>query len=173
MPGSLAKSRAARSVERPRTVGVGGIAWADGKNAVDRPDDGLRVRCDGTGRNEACCEQHLPEVAHGIPSRDSDTSLVHGGAIRGGPVRPDPHSEWMRHNGAQWRGNVKSSWRSGPSGRAEHDFRIGFRFSLDYTPYLILLLALGGRPFTRLFWLAAFAGFAVNAWGAAVFNRLY
>jgi len=45
--------------------------------------------------------------------------------------------------------------------------------SLDYTPYLILLLALGGRPFTRLFWLAAFAGFAVNAWGASVFNRLY
>jgi hypothetical protein len=52
-------------------------------------------------------------------------------------------------------------------------FQFGFRFSLDYTPYLILLLALGGRPFTGLFWLAAFAGFAVNAWGAAVFNRLY
>ncbi|HYS11059.1 MAG TPA: hypothetical protein VEP66_20140 [Myxococcales bacterium] len=52
-------------------------------------------------------------------------------------------------------------------------YQFGFRFSLDYTPYLILLLALGGRPFTRLFWLAAFAGFAVNAWGASVFNRLY
>jgi len=52
-------------------------------------------------------------------------------------------------------------------------YQFGFRFSLDYTPYLILLLALGGRPFTGLFWLAAFAGFAVNAWGAAVFNRLY
>ena len=52
-------------------------------------------------------------------------------------------------------------------------YQFGFRFSLDYTPYLILLLALGGRPFTGLFWLAAFAGLAVNAWGAAVFNRLY
>jgi hypothetical protein len=52
-------------------------------------------------------------------------------------------------------------------------YQFGFRFSLDYTPYLILLLALGRRPFSRLFWLAAFAGFAVNAWGAAVFNRLY
>jgi hypothetical protein len=52
-------------------------------------------------------------------------------------------------------------------------YQFGFRFSLDYTPYLILLLALGGRPFTGLFWPAAFAGFAVNAWGAAVFNRLY
>ena len=52
-------------------------------------------------------------------------------------------------------------------------YQFGFRFSLDYTPYLILLLALGGRPFTGLFWLAVFAGLAVNAWGAAVFNRLY
>jgi hypothetical protein len=52
-------------------------------------------------------------------------------------------------------------------------YQFGFRFSLDYTPYLIVLLALGGRPFTRLFWLAVLAGVAVNAWGAAVFNRLY
>ncbi|HET9752073.1 MAG TPA: hypothetical protein VFP52_03905, partial [Myxococcales bacterium] len=28
--------------------------------------------------------------------------------------------------------------------------QFGFRFSLDYTPYLIVLLALGARPFTRL-----------------------
>ncbi|TMA08807.1 MAG: hypothetical protein E6J86_18000 [Deltaproteobacteria bacterium] len=52
-------------------------------------------------------------------------------------------------------------------------YQFGFRFSLDYTPYLVLLLALGGRRFTGLFWLAALAGVAVNAWGAAVFNRLY
>lgn len=52
-------------------------------------------------------------------------------------------------------------------------YQFGFRFSLDYTPYLIVLLALGGRSFTRVFWLAALAGVAVNAWGAAVFNRLY
>ena len=52
-------------------------------------------------------------------------------------------------------------------------YQFGFRFSLDYTPYLILLLALGGRRFTSVFWAAALAGFAVNAWGAAQFNRLY
>ena len=52
-------------------------------------------------------------------------------------------------------------------------FQFGFRFSLDYTPYLVVLLALGGRKFTRVFWLAALGGVAVNAWGAAVFNRLY
>ena len=51
--------------------------------------------------------------------------------------------------------------------------QFGFRFSLDYTPYLIVLLALGARPFTRVFWTAALAGVGVNAWGAAVFNRLY
>ena len=52
-------------------------------------------------------------------------------------------------------------------------YQFGFRFSLDYTPYLFLLLALGGRTFTRLFIAAALLGVAVNAWGAAVFNRLY
>lgn len=52
-------------------------------------------------------------------------------------------------------------------------YQFGFRFSLDYTPYLIVLLALGARPLTRLFWLAALAGIAVNGWGAAVFNRQY
>jgi len=49
--------------------------------------------------------------------------------------------------------------------------QFGFRFSLDYTPYLILLLALSGRALDGLFWLLAAIGVAVNAWGAAVFNR--
>ena len=49
--------------------------------------------------------------------------------------------------------------------------QFGFRFSLDYTPYLIVLLSLGRRPFTRLFWALALVGGAVNAWGAAAFNR--
>jgi phosphoglycerol transferase MdoB-like AlkP superfamily enzyme len=52
-------------------------------------------------------------------------------------------------------------------------YQFGFRFSLDYTPYLIVLLALGARPFNGLFWTLAFASVAVNTWGAAVFNRLY
>ena len=50
-------------------------------------------------------------------------------------------------------------------------YQFGYRFSLDYTPYLILLLALGGRALDGLFWVLALAGVAVNAWGAAVFNR--
>jgi hypothetical protein len=49
--------------------------------------------------------------------------------------------------------------------------QFGFRFSLDYTPYLILLLALSGRALDGLFWLLAAIGVAVNCWGAAVFNR--
>jgi len=52
-------------------------------------------------------------------------------------------------------------------------YQFGFRFSLDYTPYLIVLLALGGHRFTKLFVATAALGVAVNAWGAAVFNRLY
>jgi hypothetical protein len=50
-------------------------------------------------------------------------------------------------------------------------YQFGYRFSLDYTPYLILLLAIGGRALDRLFWMLALTGVAVNAWGAAVFNR--
>ena len=52
-------------------------------------------------------------------------------------------------------------------------YQFGFRFSVDYTPHLIVLLALGGRRFTGTFWFLALLGVAVNAWGAAVFNRLY
>ena len=50
-------------------------------------------------------------------------------------------------------------------------YQFGFRFSLDYTPYLVLLLSLGRWPLTRVWWGLALAGVAVNAWGAAVFNR--
>jgi hypothetical protein len=47
--------------------------------------------------------------------------------------------------------------------------QFGYRFSLDYTPYLFLLLAVGGRPMGRLFWAVALVGVAVNTWGALAF----
>jgi ABC-type Fe3+-siderophore transport system permease subunit len=50
--------------------------------------------------------------------------------------------------------------------------QFGYRFSLDYTVFLILLLALGGRP---LGWRARaliLAGIAVNAFGAITFGRM-
>ncbi len=52
-------------------------------------------------------------------------------------------------------------------------FQFGFRFSLDYTPHLFALLSLGGRPLNGKFWALGWAGVAVNAWGAAVFNRFF
>jgi hypothetical protein len=48
--------------------------------------------------------------------------------------------------------------------------QFGYRFSLDYTPYLFMLLAVGARPMTRGFWALGLWGVAVNAWGAAVFR---
>lgn len=49
--------------------------------------------------------------------------------------------------------------------------QFGFRFSLDYTPYLILLLALGGWAVRgKVFAALALAGLAVNTWGALVFR---
>lgn len=48
--------------------------------------------------------------------------------------------------------------------------QFGFRFSLDYTPHLFALLAVGGRPMGNAFWALAAAGVAVNTWGALVFR---
>lgn len=49
--------------------------------------------------------------------------------------------------------------------------QFGYRFSLDYTPYLVALLAIGGRPITWAFKMAILAGVAVNAFGAVTFKR--
>ena len=48
--------------------------------------------------------------------------------------------------------------------------QFGFRFSLDWAPYLFLLLAAGRRPMRGLFWALASVGLAVNAWGALAFR---
>jgi hypothetical protein len=49
--------------------------------------------------------------------------------------------------------------------------QFGFRFSLDYTPFLVLLLALGGWSLrSRLFATLAVIGIAVNTWGAVAFH---
>ena len=49
--------------------------------------------------------------------------------------------------------------------------QFGFRFSLDYTPYLLLLFAVGGWSF-RSRWVAgaALLGVLVNFWGAVAFR---
>ncbi len=48
--------------------------------------------------------------------------------------------------------------------------QFGFRFSLDYTPYLFLLLAIGGRRLGRGFWLLGLLGLAAGVWGAVAFR---
>lgn len=47
----------------------------------------------------------------------------------------------------------------------------GFRFSLDFMPYLVGLLALGGRPIDRTFKTMIIIGMLVNAFGAVTFKR--
>jgi len=49
--------------------------------------------------------------------------------------------------------------------------QFSYRFSLDYTPYLILLLAIGDAPIKKGFKSAILFGVAVNAFGAIVFKR--
>lgn len=49
--------------------------------------------------------------------------------------------------------------------------QFGFRFSLDYTPYIMLLLALNRRPIGRWFVALAFIGLIVNGFGAITFGR--
>lgn len=50
-------------------------------------------------------------------------------------------------------------------------FQFGYRFSLDWTPFLFLLLAMGGRPMkSRTFLLLAAASVGMGIWGAAAFK---
>jgi len=46
-----------------------------------------------------------------------------------------------------------------------------FRFSLDVTPYLLVLLALDKRPFDRLFWALVIVAVIVQTFGAVTFGR--
>lgn len=49
--------------------------------------------------------------------------------------------------------------------------QFGYRFSLDYMVFLVLLLAVGGRPITRSVQALIVVGIAVNLFGAATFHR--
>lgn len=49
--------------------------------------------------------------------------------------------------------------------------QFGYRFSLDYITFLVMLLAVGGRRFTWLFKTLVIFGVAVNLFGAIVFDR--
>jgi len=49
-------------------------------------------------------------------------------------------------------------------------YQFGFRFSLDWTPLLFLLLAVGGRPIDRRFLALGLAGVGMATWGALAFK---
>lgn len=51
-------------------------------------------------------------------------------------------------------------------------FQFGYRFSLDYSLYLIILLAIGGRPITKLFLILMSWAIICNFIGALTFNRV-
>lgn len=49
--------------------------------------------------------------------------------------------------------------------------QFGYRFSLDYLVFLVMLLAIGGRPLTRVTKGLIVAGIVVNLFGAITFDR--
>jgi len=49
--------------------------------------------------------------------------------------------------------------------------QFGYRFSLDYMVFVIMLLAVGGRPLTRVAKALIIAGIAINLFGAWSFDR--
>ncbi len=49
--------------------------------------------------------------------------------------------------------------------------QFGYRFSLDYLPFLVLLLAVGGRPLGRVTRGLIVLGIAINLFGALTFGR--
>jgi hypothetical protein len=50
--------------------------------------------------------------------------------------------------------------------------QFGYRFSLDYLVFLVALLAVGGRPMTKLVKILIVTGIAVNLFGAITFDRM-
>jgi hypothetical protein len=50
-------------------------------------------------------------------------------------------------------------------------YQFGYRFSLDYMPFLVLLLAVGGRPLGRVGKGLIVLGIAINLFGAITFGR--
>ncbi len=50
-------------------------------------------------------------------------------------------------------------------------FQFGYRFSLDYMVFLVMLLAVGARPLTRIAKALIVAGIVVNLFGAVTFGR--
>jgi hypothetical protein len=51
--------------------------------------------------------------------------------------------------------------------------QFGYRFSLDYIVLLVMLLAIGGRPLTRLTRALILAGIVINLFGAITFDRAW
>jgi hypothetical protein len=49
--------------------------------------------------------------------------------------------------------------------------QFGYRFSLDYMVYFVVLLAVSGRPLTKLFKALIVFSFAVNLFLAIIFDR--
>jgi hypothetical protein len=51
-------------------------------------------------------------------------------------------------------------------------FQFGYRFALDYMVFLFVLLAVGGRPLTRVAKVLIIAGIVINLFGAYTFDRV-
>ena len=49
--------------------------------------------------------------------------------------------------------------------------QFGYRFALDYMVFLIMLIAIGGRPFGRVAKTLIVIGIAINLFGAITFDR--
>jgi hypothetical protein len=49
--------------------------------------------------------------------------------------------------------------------------QFGYRFSLDYMVFLVMLLAVGNRPITKTFKLLVIVAAAINLFGAIIFDR--
>jgi hypothetical protein len=50
-------------------------------------------------------------------------------------------------------------------------FQFGYRFSLDYLVFLVMLIAIGGRPLGRVGKALIVAGILINLFGAVTFDR--
>jgi hypothetical protein len=81
---------------------------------------------------------------------------------------------WPRKTPDPWRACAIAAGAIALTDLAYHNsgwIQFGYRFSNDYAPLLLLMIALGARRLGPLFWFLAAWGVAVNAFGAATFDR--
>jgi hypothetical protein len=124
------------------------------------------------GRNLAVVLTNLPYAHTGVPGVPFQIN-VHGLAL----WITSPFFAWAlwpkRTSGLYWALAATALAVALPNLLYQNSgwVQFGYRFSNDFAPFVIAMIAVGGRRLSPPFWLCVAFAFAVNAFGALTFQR--